>query len=446
MAEMPVMQKISRHYQQVLADMPRMPHAIVSGKITRITGMKIEATGLAVPLNTVCLVSLEDDRTVRTEVVGFSGDTTYLMAAENVQGLHPGARVQPMGRRVAIAVGMDRLGRVLDAMGQPIDGGAPLLAGEIYPLVARPINPMVRTRISAPLDVGIRAINALFTIARGQRMGIFAGSGVGKSVLLGMMTRATSADIVVVGLVGERGREVREFIEESLGNVGRARAVVVAAPADTLPLMRVNSAMLATTLAEYYRDQGMSVLLIIDSLTRYAHALREIALSIGEMPATRGFTPSVFARLSRLIERSGNGVQGSGSITAFYTVLMEGDDHTDPIADHARSVLDGHIMLSRALADSGHYPAIDVEHSISRTMQAVVTEEHLQMATRFRRLFGAYQQNREMINIGMYQSGADPIVDEAIIRRERLFAFLGQGMAEQSNLTDSVAALKHVLE
>jgi len=431
-------QKIKNHYANLnkLAEAP-IP-VIVSGKITRITGMKIEASNLAVPLGTICQISSADGVVINAEVIGFAENTTYLMALEHTDGLKQGASVVPISRLNHACIGEKLLGRVIDAAGNPIDGKGKTGCHEYYPLVSKPINPLARRKISEPLDVGIRAINALLTVSKGQRLGIFSGSGVGKSVLLGMMTRFTSADVVVVGLIGERGREVKEFIEENLGESGLARSVVVAAPADTSPLMRVNGAVLATTIAEYFRDKGLDVLLILDSLTRYAQAQREISLSIGELPATKGFTPSVFAKISQLVERSGNGIKERGSITAFYTVLVEADDHNDPIGDHARSVLDGHIILSRTLADAGHYPAIDIEKSISRVMPAVVDKNQLAYSHKFKQLYSAYNQNRDLINVGMYQSGANKIIDEAIRSIDNLEKFLVQNINESCDIKSSV--------
>jgi flagellum-specific ATP synthase len=312
-------------------------------------------------------------------------------------------------------------------------------------LTGRPINPLSRHPISEPLDVGIRSINSLLTIGRGQRVGLFAGSGVGKSVLLGMMARYTSADVIVVGLIGERGREVKEFVERILGPKDRSRAVVVATPADHPPLMRLHGAWLATAVAEYFRDQGASVRLLMDSLTRFAQAQREIALAIGEAPATKGYPPSVFARLPQLVERAGNGATGSGSITAFYTVLTEGDDQNDPIADAARAILDGHIVLSRRIAESGHYPAVDVEASISRAMHEIASSSHLTAARQFRQTLSTYQQHRDLIAIGAYQRGSDPRVDQALALWPRMQRFLQQDMRERVDLTASLAALTETL-
>ncbi|MHB1948805.1 MAG: FliI/YscN family ATPase [Gammaproteobacteria bacterium] len=413
----------------------------IAGTVTRITGMKIEAIGLIVPLGTVCSIIISSSHVVNAEVIGFSDKTIFLMATEHVDGIKPGSLVIPIQVKRYAKVGMNLLGRVIDAVGNPIDSHGSIELHESYPLNSKPINPLARKKINEPLDVGIRAINTLLTVSKGQRLGIFAGSGVGKSVLLGMMTRFTTADVVVVGLIGERGREVKEFIEEILGDNGLKKAIVVASPADTSPLMRVNGAALATSIAEYFRDKGLNVLLIIDSLTRFAQAQREISLSVGELPATKGFTPSVFAKISQLVERSGNGAHNSGSITAFYTVLIEGDDHHDPIGDHVRSVLDGHICLSRHLADAGHYPAIDIEKSISRVMTAIASDVHIAYANKFKRLYSAYAQNRDLVNVGMYQAGSDIALDEAIKCKVSMERFLKQGISECCNMQESMTQL-----
>ena len=422
----------------------------VSGRLTRINGLVMEAAGLKLPLGSGCRVLVPGGGAVEAEVVGFNGDKLFMMPTDDVFGLAPGARVLPMevgvprlvpGKRIGprrraadrakhLPVGEALLGRVVDGAGRPLDGAGPLGTQETRSLQGRPINPLARAPISQPLDVGIRAINALLTVGRGQRLGLFAGSGVGKSVLIGMMARYTSADVIVVGLIGERGREVKEFIDHSLGPEGLARSAVVAAPADTSPLMRMQGAAYATTIAEYFRDQGKQVLLIMDSLTRYAMAQREIALAIGEPPVTRGYPPSVFARLPALVERAGNGPEGGGSITAFYTVLAEGDDQQDPIADSARAILDGHFVLSRSLADQGHYPALDIEQSISRAMHNLVGDDHFAVVRQFKQFFSRYQRSRDLIAVGAYQAGGDPVLDTAVRLYPRLEAFLQQGINE----------------
>lgn len=405
------------------------PPVVAAGKLVRGIGLTLEAVGCQLPVGSQCLVQTIEGE-IEAEVVGFGDDITYLMPTEAVRGIVPGSRVMPLNRQSGLPVGMGLLGRVVDGNGQPLDGLGEINADARAPTTRPPMNPLIRRPINTPMDVGVRAINALNTVGVGQRMGLFAGSGVGKSVLLGMMTRGCEADVVVVGLVGERGREVKEFIHEILTEEERQRAVVVAAPADTSPLMRLKGCETAVTIAEYFRDKGMKVLLLIDSLTRYAMAQREIALAVGEPPATKGYPPSVFARLPALVERAGNGSERQGSITAFYTVLTEGDDLQDPIADAARAILDGHVVLSRTLADSGHYPAIDIEASISRVMPMVVSEEHQLMARRIRQVYSNYKQNQDLISIGAYAKGSDPRIDLAIRADPAINALLQQGMKQ----------------
>ncbi len=417
----------------------------VEGSLTRMVGLTLEAAGCQASVGDYCDVIAGDGSRTATEVVGFAGDRLYLMPSGDAHGLGPNARVIPRQRAGIARVVPELLGRIVDGSAQPLDELGPLSCRESVRLTGRPINPLSRHPISEPLDVGIRAINSLLTIGRGQRVGLFAGSGVGKSVLLGMMARYTSADVIVVGLIGERGREVKEFVERILGPQDRSRAVVVATPADHPPLMRLHGAWLSTAIAEYFRDRGASVLLLMDSLTRFAQAQREIALAIGEAPATKGYPPSVFARLPQLVERAGNGASGSGSITAFYTVLTEGDDQNDPIADAARAILDGHIVLSRRIAESGHYPAIDVEASVSRAMHEITASEHLAAARQFRQALSTYQQHRDLIAIGAYQRGGDPRVDQAIALWPRMQRFLQQDMRERVDLAASLAALDNTL-
>jgi flagellum-specific ATP synthase len=416
---------------------PQVP-VVACGKLVRGIGLTLEAVGCQMPVGSQCLIQTMEGE-IEAEVVGFAENVTYLMPTEAVKGIVPGSRVQPLNREQGLAVGMELLGRVVDGNGQPLDGLGPIKAEKRVPLSKPPINPLLRKAITEPLDVGVRAINSIVTVGLGQRMGLFAGSGVGKSVLMGMMTRGTSADVVVVGLVGERGREVKEFIQDILGKEELAKSVVVAAPADTSPLMRLKGCETAVTIAEYFRDKGLNVLLLIDSLTRYAMAQREIALAVGEPPATKGYPPSVFARLPALVERAGNGGENQGSITAFYTVLTEGDDLQDPIADAARAILDGHIVLSRDLADSGHYPAIDIESSISRVMPMVVSEEHVLGARRIRQVYSSYQRNRDLISIGAYTKGTDPRIDLAINAEPAINAFLQQGMQQVIDFDHSTA-------
>ena len=423
---------------KLLKDQVPQAPVVACGKLVRGIGLTLEAVGCQMPVGSQCLIQTMEGE-IEAEVVGFAENITYLMPTEAVKGIVPGSRVQPLNREQGLAVGMELLGRVVDGNGQPLDGLGPIKAEKRVPLSRPPMNPLLRKAITQPLDVGVRAINSIVTVGLGQRMGLFAGSGVGKSVLMGMMTRGTSADVVVVGLVGERGREVKEFIQDILGKEELAKSVVVAAPADTSPLMRLKGCETAVTIAEYFRDKGLNVLLLIDSLTRYAMAQREIALAVGEPPATKGYPPSVFARLPALVERAGNGGENQGSITAFYTVLTEGDDLQDPIADAARAILDGHIVLSRDLADSGHYPAIDIESSISRVMPMVVSEEHILGARRIRQVYSTYQRNRDLISIGAYSKGTDPRIDLAINAEPAINAFLQQGMQQIIDFEHSTA-------
>jgi flagellum-specific ATP synthase len=434
----------------------------ISGRIVKVTGLVMEAVGIKLPVGSACLIHLQNGVKIEAEVVGFDGDRLFLMPQSDLDGVIPGAPVFPVvalnnpddnvphrrntDRTKHLPVGEELLGRVLDANGRPLDSLGPLVCRATAPLGARIYNPLSRAPIKEKLDVGIRAINSMLTVGRGQRLGLFAGSGVGKSVLLGMMARYTTADVIVVGLIGERGREVKEFIEEILGEEGLARAVVVAAPADAPPLMRMQGAAYATTIAEYFRDQDKNVLLIMDSLTRYAMAQREIALAIGEPPATKGYPPSVFAKLPILVERAGNGRLGGGSITAFYTVLTEGDDQQDPIADAARAILDGHIVLNRTLAESGHYPAIDIEQSISRAMHGITSPEHQRLSRKLKQLYSRYERSRDLINVGAYSAGSDPVLDEAIRKYPQIQAFLQQEITEKSSITESLAGLSALFD
>ena len=418
---------------------------VVEGTLNRMVGMTLEAVGCEAAVGGRCLVDTADGKQVEAEVVGFSGDKLFLMPTGDIRGLKPGARVIPMRALSAVAVGDGLLGRVLDGAGRPLDGLGDLRCAERASLTREPLNPLMRRAIRDPLDVGVRSINALLTVGGGQRIGLFAGSGVGKSVLLGMMTRYTKADVTVVGLIGERGREVQDFVGNTLGPDGMRRAVVVATPADHPPLMRLHGAWLATAIAEYFRDRGLKVLLLLDSLTRFAQAQREIALAIGEPPATKGYPPSVFARLPQLVERAGNSDRGDGSITAFYTVLVEGDDQNDPIADAARAILDGHIVLSRRLAEDGLYPAIDIEASVSRAMHQISTREQLDMAMRFKQVYSTYQQNRDLIAVGAYRRGSDPRIDSAVDQWPRLLDFLRQDMFDPVGIEDSYRDLQNLV-
>nr|WP_267342397.1 flagellar protein export ATPase FliI [Gilliamella sp. B3023] len=423
------------------------------GRLVKASGLVLEAIGLKLPLGSNCFVERQLDgkiQAVECEVIGFKGKTLYLMPFESTDGILLDARVYTSQYDLThfshkvLPIGMGLLGRVVDAMGKPLDGKPLPEDIEYEGLINKTLNPLTRTPIHQVLDVGIRAINALLTVGQGQRMGLFAGSGVGKSVLLGMMARYTKADIIVVGLIGERGREVKDFIENILGEEGLARSVVVAAPADVSPLLRLQGAAYATKIAEKFRDQGFNVLLIMDSLTRYAMAQREIALAIGEPPATKGYPPSVFAKLPALVERAGNDAEGKGAITAFYTVLTEGDDQQDPIADSARAILDGHIVLSRSLAESGHYPAIDIEASISRVMTELTKDE--KKSRLFKQLFSSFQRNRDLINVGAYVAGTDPLLDKAITLFPAMQQFLQQGIYEHCSYQDAYQQLTRIVD
>jgi flagellum-specific ATP synthase len=413
----------------------------VDGSLVRTIGLIMEARGIHAAIGERCFIESENGRLLPAEIVGFDGEKVLLMPEGHGEGLAPGARVMPAGRLLDIAVGPELLGRVIDSAGVAIDGHGPLWCAERIPLLGQPLNPMRRALVERPLDVGVRSINALFTVGRGARLGLFAGSGVGKSVLLGMMARYTSADVTVIGLVGERSREVKEFVDRILGSDGLARAIVVAAPASDSALQRVHAAQRAVAIAEYFRDRRQHVLLLIDSLTRFAMAQREIGLSVGEMPATRGYPPSVFGRIAALCERAGNGEEDSGSITALYTVLIEGDDLNDPIADATRGILDGHLVLSRRLADAGLFPAVEVGASISRVMPAVVPAEHLAAAQRFKRLHARLDEHRDMIAIGGYRPGHDGELDQAVSLRPEIELFLRQAPESAVGLAASVAAL-----
>jgi flagellum-specific ATP synthase len=457
-------------WHRYLADMQSFTSDAVplemQGLLVRVAGLVLEAAGIRVPVGSVCEVRMPGQPPVLAEVVGFNADRAYLMPTGDVHGLASGARVVPKqtpvvpmrlgvpqhpwrrgeDRTLHLPVGDGLLGRVVDSTGHPIDRKGPIEQVHNEPLIRRPINAMDRDPVRRPLDTGVRAINAMLTVGRGQRIGLFAGTGVGKSVLLGMMARYTEADVIVVGLIGERGREVKEFIEDILGEEGIRRSVVVAAPADAPPLTRMQGANYATAIAEHFRDRGAHVLLLMDSLTRYAMAQREIALAIGEPPATKGYPPSCFAKLPQLVERSGNGVAGGGSITAFYTVLSEGDDQQDPIADAARGILDGHIVLSRELAEAGHYPAIDVEKSVSRVMNNVADSAHTDAARRFRQLYARHSKARDLIQLGAYTPGHDAELDLAVRLQPQMATMLQQDMHERAPLATSVQQLRMVVQ
>ncbi|MEZ5499555.1 MAG: FliI/YscN family ATPase [Steroidobacteraceae bacterium] len=418
----------------------------IQGKLTRLVGLTLQAAGCGGAVGDGCKVIASDGQQIDAEIVGFSSDTTYLMPIGDARGLQLGARVVPAKSVQHALVGEGLLGRIVGGNGEPLDGRGALACAETASIFGSSINPLLRSPINEPLDVGVRAINSLLTVGKGQRLGLFAGSGVGKSVLLGMMSRYTSADVIVVGLIGERGREVKEFVDNILGPEDRKRAIVVATPADQSPLMRLHGAWLATCYAEYFRSRGKHVLLLMDSLTRFAQAQREIGLAIGEAPATKGYPPSVFARLPQLVERAGLGAGGDGSITAFYTVLTEGDDLQDPIADAARAILDGHIVLSRSLADSGHFPAIDIEASISRVMTEIVPNEQLQLARELRQLIATHRHHQDLVAIGAYKEGVDARLDRALRLWPSIQHFLQQDVSIAANRRESSLALRKLLE
>ena len=416
----------------------RAPRTSTSGKLVRVVGLTIEAKGITAPLGAHCQVERSERGTfIDAEVVGFQDDLLYLMPFTEPLGIGPGARVWVRSHSSKVAVGGGLLGRVVDGLGKPIDGKGPITNTEKVPLAGSPLNPMKRGPIKHVLDTGVKAIDACLTLGQGQRIGLMAGSGVGKSVLLGMLTRNTGADVVVIGLIGERGREVQDFINETLGESGLEKAVVVASPVNISPVVRLKATHLTHLIAEYFRDEGKNVLLLCDSLTRVAHAQREIGLAIGEPPTAKGYPPSVFALLPRLIERAGVGRNGYGSVTAIYTVLAEGDDRADPIIDIARASLDGQVMLSRDLADAAHYPAIDLAGSISRLMNNLLSPDLLKSATRFRRLWTLYQQNQDLVQVGAYAAGSNPDLDQAIRLRPAMESLLQQLSDESVSLSDT---------
>lgn len=412
------------------------------GSVEKVVGLTVESAGPAVPVGECCLVRMQDGGRVPAEAMGFRGGRLLLLPYGKLVGIGPGSEVVSTGRRLQVPVGDALLGRVLDGLGRPIDGRGPLLASERRPVLADAPSPLERRRITEPISTGVAAIDTMLTMGKGQRMGIFSGSGVGKSVLLGMIARNTSADVNVICLVGERGREVREFIESDLGPEGLARSVVIVATSDEEPLVRAKAPFVACTVAEYFRDRGSDVMLMMDSLTRFAMAQREIGLAIGEPPTTRGYVPSVFALLPRLVERAG--MARAGSITGVYTVLVEGDDLNEPVSDAARSVLDGHIVLSRALASKNHYPAIDVLASLSRLQDSLVSPEHKAAAAKLREVLATYSEAEDMVSIGAYQRGSNPQIDYALSMIGRVNALLVQGRNERVTLEESVRRLEEL--
>ncbi|WP_081410829.1 flagellar protein export ATPase FliI [Desulfotruncus alcoholivorax] len=415
-----------------------------TGKVTKVIGLTVEAKGLSAGIGEVCDIFVPGESIpVKAEVVGFQGDSSILMPLGELKGIYPGCRVAPKGETFKTHVGENLLGRILDGLGRPLDG-KPLVNHEKYTVNNAPPDPLQRKRVKEVLVTGIKSVDALLTCGKGQRIGIFAGSGVGKSTLLGMVARFCNADLNVIALIGERGREVLDFIENDLGPEGLARSVVIAATSDQPALIRLKGALVATAIAEYFRDQGKDVMLFMDSVTRFAMAQREVGLAVGEPPATRGYTPSVFSLLPKLLERSGN--SQCGSITAFYTVLVEADDMNEPIADTVRGILDGHIVLSRELAARGHYPAIDVLNSVSRLMPELADNNHLAAATRMRHLLATYKQSEDLINVGAYDRGSNPAIDEAIKYYDQIISFLRQEVNENSAFTETLEKMMFLRE
>ncbi len=419
---------------------------LVEGRIVQATGIVLEGYGPVTSIGELCEVTRENQSgSVLAEVVGFRGDRILLMPLGDIRGIGPNSRLLVKGRPASVAVGPELLGRVLDGLGEPLDGKGPIQATTVYPLHGRYLNPLQRKRIKAPLDVGIRAINGFLTCGQGQKLGIFAGSGVGKSILLGMASRNTVADINVIALIGERGREVKEFLERDIRADALKRSVVVVATSDQPPLVRIRGALLATTIAEFFRDAGKTVLLLLDSLTRLAHGQREIGLAIGEPPATKGYTPSVFTFLPKILERAGT-CAGPGAITGLYTILVEGDDLSDPIADAVRAILDGHIVLSRDLAARNHFPAIDVLQSTSRVMRDVVTPQHLAAARTVTELLAIYQRNEDLITLGAYKPGVNAKLDRAVKLMDAINTYLRQGTEEHCPMATCHEALLKLAE
>ncbi len=414
-----------------------------TGRVDRVVGLTIESIGPAVKYGDLCRIRLAESEYLHAEVVGFNKNRIILMPIGEMRGVVPGAEVYAAGSSLMIPVGEELLGRVVSGVCTPLDSRGPVFTSQRYPVDGKPVNPLERTTINRPLSVGIRSIDGLNTVGRGQRIGIFSGSGVGKSTLIGMIARYTDADVNVIALIGERGREVKDFVEKELGKDGLKRSVVVAATSDQPPMMRLRGAFVAHAIAEYFRDKGLHVNLLMDSVTRFAMAQREVGLAAGEPAATRGYPPSVFTMLPRLMERSGTSISG-GSITGFYSVLVEGDDMNEPIADAARGILDGHIVLDRKFAHRGHYPAIDVLASISRCMKDVVTKEHMKSAVRFRELLAAYRDAEDLINLGGYVRGANPVVDKAIEMKADLDNFLKQGIYEQDTIDSIVLKMNEM--
>jgi FliI/YscN family ATPase len=413
-----------------------------SGRVSRTIGLVVESTGPRVSVGAMCeIVSDDGSRSLPAQVVGFRDGTVLAVPLGDTAGICPGDRVIARSQALSIEVGPELLGRVVDALGRPLDGGRPIRGITSYPIHPPTLNPMAREPVVTPLGTGIRALDGMMTCGRGQRIGLFGGSGVGKSTLMGMLTRGTAADVIVVALVGERGREVRTFIEHDLGEEGRRRAVVVVSTSDSPPLLRLRAAYSATSIAEYFRDQGLSVLLLMDSVTRFAMAQREVGLAAGEPPTTKGYPPSTFALLPTLLERAGS-VRGGGSITGIYTVLVDGDDHNEPVADAVRAILDGHVVLSRDLASRHHYPPIDVLQSVSRTMPDVVSDPHRRKAAQVRDWLSVIRDSEDLVSVGAYVPGSNPRIDDARGRRDAIEAFLCQSSDTLCRFDDAVTALE----
>lgn len=413
----------------------------IEGSVVKVAGLVAEADGPGMPVGSTCAIKMNDGRDIQAEVIGFTDNRILVMPFGEMRGIEPGSRIVSLSKEPSVAVGMEFLGRVIDGLGRPVDHKGSIRSTERYPIFGRVANPLKRKIIQEVMDAGVTAINAMTTLGKGQRIAVMAGSGVGKSVLMGMITRNTSADVTVIGLIGERGREVREFVEKSLGPEGLKKAVVVAATADAPALERIRGTYLATAIAEYFRDQGLDVILMMDSITRFAMSLREVGLAVGEPPSAKGYTPSVFVQIPKLLERAGTFEKG-GSITGIYNVLVEGDDMNEPIADAVRSTVDGHVVLSRKLAHKGYYPAIDPLASISRVMNAIVDADHLRYARQLIRIVSTYKEAEDLINIGAYADGSDPQIDQAKAMIQQIDAYLQQDIHQKVTFQESIDGLK----
>jgi flagellum-specific ATP synthase len=416
----------------------------MEGKIVKVAGIVAQANGPGMSIGSLCSIRNGSGQNMQAEVIGFNDKRVIVMPFGEMRGIEPGSRIVDINKRPTIKVGDAYLSRVVDGLGQPIDGKGAIQTQADYPIYGNVINPLKRKIINQVIDVGVCSLNAMHTLGKGQRIAIMAGSGVGKSILMGMIARHTNADVIVIALIGERGREVREFIERNLGEDGLKKSVVVAATSDSPALVRIRGAHLATTIAEYFRDKGLDVVLIMDSITRFAMSLREVGLAAGEPPSAKGYTPSVFIQIPKLLERTGN-IEKKGSITGVYTVLVEGDDMNEPIADSVRSIVDGHIILSRDLAHKGHYPAVDVLSSISRVMYDIVEDDHLNMARKLVKVLATYREAEDLINIGAYVDGTDPHIDYAKKNIHKINSFLQQDINERMSFKESITRLKKVL-